>query len=131
MLQSKGVFISSFVHVALGRSVVQITARVRELSEPVCLHRTSVFMNESVATLRRRTRNTPDPIWLRGNMYPPVSFFCAFLLDMADTDKVSVHHLLCFSNLALLLDFPGGFNLVPNCLSCGVRIHEVCAVLLL
>uniref|UniRef100_A0A7S3QSN1 Methyltransferase type 11 domain-containing protein n=1 Tax=Dunaliella tertiolecta TaxID=3047 RepID=A0A7S3QSN1_DUNTE len=34
------------------------------------LNRTGAFLDESVATLRRRVRNAPDPIWLRGGMYP-------------------------------------------------------------
>ncbi|KAF5832119.1 S-adenosyl-L-methionine-dependent methyltransferase [Dunaliella salina] len=36
----------------------------------VLLGRTLGFMDESVQTLKRRVRNTPDPIWLRGSMYP-------------------------------------------------------------
>lgn len=52
-----------------------MTTLNKQFSPAFWAQRTIAFLDEGVATLKRRTRNTPDPIWLRGNSYPQVGLF--------------------------------------------------------
>ncbi len=64
-------FMATPAYSLLPKSLALRFRRLYTLSPPIPF-RTAEFANESVATLRRRVRGKPEPVWLQGpGLYPP------------------------------------------------------------